>query len=51
MVVKPAEGVGGARVGDRARVEALPVDAGGVQRTLGVIPTLGGEHGDKVRRD
>ena len=31
MVVNPAEGVGGARVGDRAGVEALPVDAGGVQ--------------------
>jgi hypothetical protein len=51
MVVNPAEGVGGARVGDRAGVEALPVDAGGVQRTLGVVPTLGREHRHEVRRD
>lgn len=51
VVVNPAEGVGGARVGDRAGVEALPVDAGGVQGALRVVPTLGGEHGHEVRRD
>ena len=51
VVVNPAEGVGGARVGDRAGVEALPVDAGGVQGTLGVVPTLGREHRHEVRRD
>lgn len=51
VVVNPAEGVGGAWVGDRAGVEALPVDAGRVQRALGVVPTLGGEHRHQVRRD
>ena len=51
MVVNPAEGVGGAGVSDRAGVEALPVDAGRVQRALGVVPTLGGEHRHQVRRD
>ena len=51
VVVNPAEGVGGAGVSDRAGVEALPVDAGVVQRAFRVVPTLGGEHGHEVRRD
>ena len=40
VVVNPdAGGMGGARVSLLARVEALPVDAGGVIRTLRVILT------------
>ena len=40
VVVNPnAGGMGGARVILLARVEAFPVDAGGVVRTLGVILT------------
>ena len=37
MVGHPAVGVGGARVGHGAGVQALSVDAGIVQRTFGVI--------------
>ena len=51
MVVHATERVGGARVGHGARVEALPVDAGGVRGALGVVPALGGQHRHQVRRD
>ena len=51
MVFHATECVGGAWVGHGARVEALPVDAGGVRGALGVVPTLGGQHRHQVRRD
>ena len=51
VVVHATERVGGARVGHGARVEALPVDAGGVRGALGVVPALGGQHRHQVRRD
>lgn len=47
----PTERIGGTWVCDSARVEALPVDAGGVDGALGVILALGGEHRHKVRGD
>jgi hypothetical protein len=51
MVLHPAECIDSTGVCHRARVEAFPVDAGIVQRTLGVVPTFRSEHGDKVGRD
>ena len=41
VVGHPAVRVGGARVGHRAGVQALPVDAGVVQWTFGVISAFG----------
>ena len=51
MVLNPAEGIDSAWVCHCTRVETLPVDAGIVQGTLGVVPTFRREHRDEVGGD
>ena len=42
MVLHAAKRVRGARIQHGARVQALPINAGGVRRALGVVAALGG---------
>ena len=49
MVLHAAEGGRCARIGHRARVQALPVDAGGVRRALAVVRALRRQWWRRVR--
>lgn len=51
VLLHPTEGVCGTRVGDGARVEALPVDTGRVRGALRIVGALGSQNRDNVGGD